>query len=372
MGEIYHGTAGRYLWEFSVRRTVLVFRIGQLGDTLIALPSVAAIRDRHPGDRLVLLTEQCPEELQRVSSWEVLGPTGWFDEVLYYQPVSGGWRKAIAAWKLLVRLRSLNPDVIYNLAPERSPVQIRRDQLFFSHLVGAASYYGGASLPKHGKGSDGVLPHIEPEWKRLLKIVGAGAEPQCYRLAIPEDATRRVVQHFMTCGLQNDVRVLAIGPGSKMQAKRWPVGRFDELGRRLLREDVGLHLIVLGGREDSALGDALCRDWGERSHNFAGAFSVCESAAALKRCCGYLGNDTGTMHLAAMVGVPCVALFSARDYPGQWEPYGHGHVVLRHETDCAGCMLEVCSERDNECLRRINIDEVFKAISPLIGSSVSA
>ncbi|MBP0130980.1 MAG: glycosyltransferase family 9 protein [Nitrospira sp.] len=353
-----------------MKRTVLVFRVGQLGDTLIALPSVAAIRDRHPGDRLVLLTEQRPEELQRVSAWEVLGPTGWFQEVLYYQPVSGWWRKVMAAWKLLARLRRLNPDVIYNLAPERSLVQVRRDRLFFSHLVGARTYYGGAPLSKNGKGIDGVLPHIEPEWKRLLRIVGAEGEPHCYRLAVPEDATRRVIQRFMMCGLQNVVRVLAIGPGSKMQAKRWPVERFNELGRRLLREDAGLHLAVLGGREDSALGEALCRDWGERSHNFAGVFSVYESAAALKRCCGYLGNDTGTMHLAAMVGVPCVALFSARDYPGQWEPYGHGHVVLRHETDCAGCMIEVCSERDNECLRRISEGEVFVASRYILGDRV--
>lgn len=92
-----------------------------------------------------------------------------------------------------------------------------------------------------------------------------------------------------------------------------------------------------------------------------------ESAAVLKRSRGYLGNDTGTMHLAAMVGVPCVALFSARDYPGQWEPYGHGHAVLRHETDCAGCMLEVCHERGNECLRLISEEEVFEASRYLLG-----
>ena len=128
---------------------------------------------------------------------------------------------------------------------------------------------------------------------------------------------------------------------------------------------------MLGGCEDAVLGDALCRAWGERSHNFAGVFSVYESAALLERCCGYLGNDTGTMHLAAMVGTPCVGLFSARDYPGQWEPYGQGHTVLRHETDCAGCMLEVCHERDNECLQRISVDEVFGAVRQLLADRVA-
>src|SRR6185436_8742560 len=154
----------------------------------------------------------------------------------------------------------------------------------------------------------------------------------------------------------------AIAPGSKMPAKRWPAERFREAGERLLRERPGLALIVLGGGEDKALGEGLCRDWGPRAHNLAGALSVYESAAALERCRAYLGNDTGAMHLAALVGVPCIALFSARDHPGQWEPPGEGHTVLRHEIECAGCRLEVCTERGNECLRLIGVDEACAAV----------
>src|SRR5438093_55389 len=73
-------------------RTVLVFRVGQLGDTLIALPAIEAIRRRHPDDRLVLLTDRHPSDRKHVSSWEVLGPTGCFDSVLHYRPVRGAWR----------------------------------------------------------------------------------------------------------------------------------------------------------------------------------------------------------------------------------------------------------------------------------------
>jgi len=350
-----------------VKRTVLVFRIGQLGDTLIALPAIAAIRERHRHDRLVLLTERYPDEWRRVSAWDVLGPTGWFDEVIYYRPAAGPWRKAVTAARLLGRLRGLRPTVIYNLSPERSPEQARRDQFFFTRLVGVGQYHAGVLLPKPSRGINGVLPRINPEWSRLLGIVGAPLSGDRFLLRVPAAASTRVSQYFKTEGLDGAVKILAVGPGSKRPSTRWPIERYGELGQRLLGEDARLWLVVLGGREDAAIGDALCRGWGTRAHNFAGHLSVYESAAVLERCRGYLGNDTGTMHLAAMVGVPCVALFSARNYPGEWEPYGEEHVVLREEIDCAGCNLEVCSERNNECLRRIDQGRVFEAVRHLLG-----
>jgi ADP-heptose:LPS heptosyltransferase len=155
--------------------------------------------------------------------------------------------------------------------------------------------------------------------------------------------------------------LLAVGAGSKMPAKRWPRERFRELGRRLLAADPALHLLVVGGKEDAALGAALCAEWGVRSHNLAGRLSIHGSAAVLQRCRAYVGNDAGAMHLAGMAGIPCAALFSARDYPGQWEPCGAGHVILRHETECAGCMHTVCPY-DNKCLGLISVDEAERAV----------
>ena len=122
-----------------------------------------------------------------------------------------------------------------------------------------------------------------------------------------------------------------------------------------------LSLAILGGGEDGEIGNQLCNEWGERSRNMAGRLSVYGSAAFLQRCVAYLGNDTGTMHLAAMVGVPCVALFSARDFPGKWEPYGDRRIIIRKDIECARCMLEVCLEKRNECLKRIDVEEVFSA-----------
>ena len=153
-----------------------------------------------------------------------------------------------------------------------------------------------------------------------------------------------------------------------MPAKRWPLERFGEVIQRLMeRHDVWP--VVFGGREDRESGDRLLAGWG-RGYNAAGALSVRASAAALRQCALYLGNDTGTMHLAAAAGTPCVAVFSARDWPGAWYPYGVEQRVFRTAIECEGCYLETCVERKNECLNRISVEQVLDGCESLMAGSL--
>jgi len=266
---------------------------------------------------------------------------------------------------LAQRIRALQPEIIYDLAPERTAPQSARDRFFFRKLVGVKDYRGGGLLHKPPKTAQGVLPRIEPEWKRLLGVIVAEVGNTDFRLSIPPAEQQRAPELLAREGVGGNVRILAVGPGSKMPAKRWARDQFHDLGRQLLAAYPELHLLIAGGREGTAIGDDLCAAWGKRSHNAAGRLSILGSAAVLRECLGYVGNDTGVMDLASMVGIPCVALFSARDYPGQWEPYGTGRLILRHETDCAGCMLTICPY-DNKCLSLVSTAEAVQAVGNII------
>ena len=81
----------------------------------------------------------------------------------------------------------------------------------------------------------------------------------------------------------------------------------------------------------------------------------------------FILGTIGTMHLAAAVKVPCVAVFSAREDPGLWYPYGNEHKVFRSAIDCEGCMLQECIRRGNECIKRIDASEVFEASCKILG-----
>ena len=136
----------------------------------------------------------------------------------------------------------------------------------------------------------------------------------------------------------------------------------------MLRQFRNVVLLAIGGSSERRLCDELCTAWGPRSHNLAGRLSVFGSASILSQCATYIGNDSGPTHLAAMVGIPCVAIFSARNAPGQWEPLGQHHIVLEDRPECAGCMLDDCVAEANKCLTGIQTGRVVREAVSLLES----
>lgn len=240
-------------------KNILIFRVGQLGDALVSLPAIKIIKERHANHRLVLLTD-CHPGSDYVSSWEIYGPTGWFDDVVFYDP--SAVKSVKNAMSLANRLRAFVPEYIYALSPERGLKQLLRDYLFFKYIVGT-SYYGGPQFSSINKqGSLRTLPRTEPEWQRLIRIADSKRPGIKFRLDIPEDEASRAHEVLDTEGLKPNSRFLVLGPGSKMPAKIWPIDRYIELGARLNQAFPELSLIILGSKQERAVGERLCSEVG--------------------------------------------------------------------------------------------------------------
>lgn len=360
-------------------KRILVYRTGQLGDTLVSLPAMRVIRGAYPDAELILLTDYHPGK-GFVSSWDILEATGFFSEVMFYTPPSSGPGDWLRFFRLAARIRSRKPDTLFYMRDPRRHHSYR-DRFFFQRMCGIANCFGLEPFEEQVFGSRdqaGNLARLPREADRLLEMVGragvpvprsAEAEPG---LPIFSKERGSVDSLWLEENIAFDDPVIGMCPGSKMSAKRWPLERFEQVGRELLRMSVEYRIIVFGGPEDRTTGDEIRQLLGDRVVNVAGRLSVLESAEALRRCRLYVGNDTGVMHLAAAVGTPCVAIFSARDHPGRWEPFGSNHVVLRKEVPCAGCMLETCTEKDMLCLREIAVDEVLNAAEEVLRASSKA
>ena len=349
----------------------LVYRPGSLGDTLMSLPAVAQLRRQYPAHRLTLLTER--ESPGRVSPWTILKETGWFDAVHFYvvKPASAADRWHNLA--LAMRLRGIGYDDIFSLAPPRTVRQLRVDSCIFRHVVGAGRYHAArnAAWPV----PTGAARRVEHEGLRLLRIVDPNASGDLlgdFRLAVPdtERAIGRGLLHDL--GVRPDQVLVGVGPGSGRSSTAWPAERFSAVGSALLQQFRNVVLLAIGGLSERTLCGELCTAWGPRSHNLAGRLSVFGSASILSQCATYIGNDSGPTHLAAMVGIPCVAIFSARNAPGQWEPLGQNHVVLEDRPECAGCMLDDCLDEATKCLTRIQTGRVVREAVSLIESRGAA
>jgi heptosyltransferase-3 len=351
-------------------RRALIYRPGSLGDTLVSLPAIAEIRRRRPSHRLSLLTEQPVAGSARVSPWTILSETGWFEDVYFYtvRPVSARerWRNVALA----MQLRRVGFDDIFSLAPPRTARQLRVDASIFRGIVGSARYHA-SQKPSWPLAADLDPAQVEHEGLRLLRIVdpGAGADAlRTFRLAVPA-AEQAISTGLLTdLGVGPDQLLVGVAPGSGRSSTTWPAERFAAVGYALLEQFRNVVLLAIGGSGERQLCGDLCSAWGPRSHNLAGRLSVFGSASILSRCITFIGNDSGSTHLAAMVGIPCVAIFSARNAPGQWEPFGAHHVVLEHRPECAGCMLDECVHEAKKCLTRIDTGRVVREAISLIES----
>jgi asparagine synthase (glutamine-hydrolysing) len=361
----------------STFRRILVFRIGQLGDTIISLPAMQAIRDRYPDARMTLLCDRHPGKSFVLAS-DLLGRSGLFDDFLSYpvhedQNLAQPWSMA----PVLAALRRRKFDAVVYLAPSaRSPAQISRDRKFF-RLAGIRNFIGMtnfAALPEKIPGKP--LLHIQSEADMLLTRLRADKIPvpapgqarADLRLGVSEET--EVAGWLARLPADNGRSWIGVGPGSKMPAKRWPDKRFREVVAGLIKE-FDVWPVVFGGNEDAALGDRLLAAW-KRGYNAAGKLSLRGSAAALKHCELLLTNDTGTMHLGAAMDVPCVAVFSSRAHPGHWNPLGEGHRVFRSDIECEGCGLVECIERKNECLNRITVEQVLAGCGDVLRERIGA
>jgi ADP-heptose:LPS heptosyltransferase len=298
-----------------------------------------------------------------------LRETGWFDEVCFYtvKPVSVVDRARNVA--LAMRLRRARFDDIFSLAPPRTTRQLQVDSYIFRGVVGAGRYHAATRAAWPPSVVDPA--HREHEGLRLLRIVnplGTDEAVRNFRLTVPdaELAVGRGLLHQL--GVRADQMLVGVGPGSARSATAWPAERFAALGRALLEQFRNVVLIAVGGSSEHRLCDELCAAWGPRSHNLAGRLSVFGTASVLSQCATFIGNDTGPTHLAAIVGIPCVAIYSARNAPGQWQPLGRHHVVLEERPECAGCMLDDCIHEAKKCLTRIETGRVVREAISLIES----
>jgi heptosyltransferase III len=332
---------------------------------VIALPAMWAIRQYFSGALLALLNDQNAGS-NYLPALRTLPEHGLFDEFVAYQAKQEGapfWKTL----RLIPHIRQRRFDTLVYLAPRfRSRRQIWRDLTFF-RLCGITRFIGHKGMTTVKKlAGEKPLPSLDHEADHLLSRIGqSGIEVPppgqgCMDLLLTE-VEREKARNWLNSHIELHEQqiMIGMGVGSKYSSKVWPRERFVEVGRHIIGQLGGIP-IIFGGPEDRELGNSLINQWNAGA-NAAGELTVRQAAAALSFCRLYVGNDTGTMHLAAAVGTRCVGIFSARDFPGCWHPYGSHHVVLRETVDCEGCMLSDCVEYDMACIKLINVRDVTRA-----------
>jgi lipopolysaccharide heptosyltransferase II len=157
--------------------------------------------------------------------------------------------------------------------------------------------------------------------------------------------------------------VLGLCPGAEYgPAKRWLPERYADV-MHILHEKTGAQWKVFGVAKDLPIAEQILAIAGT-GKNLVGKTNLGELIAELQTCDVLLTNDTGTMHLAAALGVPLVAIFGSTE-PALTGPLGSRHRIVRQHVDCSPCFLRDCP-LDFRCMTSVTIQEVVAAVESLL------
>jgi len=301
---------------------IIIYRLGSLGDTVIALPCFRKIAERYPDRRRLVLTN-VPVAANAAALQLVLGSTGLIHGVIDY-PV--GVRSARRLLQLRKQIRATGADTLIYMSAPRGWAGIARDVVFF-RLCGLRRIIGAplrGDWRRHRR-DDGPST-VEPEAERIARTLHQVgpidlADRANWDLALTPDeiaAGRRALAPVA------GRPVLAINMGGKVARNDWGEANWRELVSQAAAFLAGYALVAVGAECDAERAASVLAHWPGPTANLCGRLTPRETAAALQAASLFVGHDSGPMHLAAAVGVPTLGIFGDNTTPRVWHPYGPG------------------------------------------------
>lgn len=316
----------------------LVIAPNWIGDAVMSLPVLRALKANAPDRRLAVLARQGPAAVYRAAGIadDVIAAPGLF--AAGRAAARGGFAEA---WLLPNSFRAA-------LVPWLARIPDR---------IGYATD-GRGSLLTNPLPLPPRTDHQLRDYDRLLESRGVLPDRDAPRLPVPAESAERAREALARAGVPADRPLALLAPGAAFAwTKRWPAERFGRLGRLLLERGL-LSAIAIGPGEERLAEEARVAAGGYLPALGADLDPV-ELAALAARARVVVANDSGPMHLAAAVGTPVVAIFGPTD-PGRTGPRGAQSEMLDRYVFCSPCYLKECPYR-HECMREIEVEEVLAA-----------
>lgn len=337
-----------------------------LGDSVITIPAVRALRALFPASPLTMLA---PANLACL--WEIEGSA---DRVVPVPRPADlrGTRALLAALRQdrydlgVLFPNSFSSALLFFLGGVRRRLGYATDGRGPLLTSPVPVPHGGPARPG-AKARETVLyamgGHQVHRYLALVRTLGAVEADPRPSLRLPATLLERADALLRARGIAPGRSVIGLNAGATYgEAKCWPPERFAALAR-LLRDRLGAAVLAVGGAAERVRAETVCAPLGADAVNAAGETTVAQLAALASRCAAFVSNDTGPMHLASAVGTPVVAIIGPTD-PSATGPLGV-HLIVKRDTPCAPCLKRRCPA-DHRCMRSITVEDVFDAVRKLL------
>ncbi len=331
---------------------ILIRATNWVGDAIMALPALRAVRMRFPDAEITILArpyvaaiykdqEVCDNTMFVENKRDIVGElrAQKFDVALLLQ---NAFEAAWIAWRAGI--------------PERIGYARDGRSLLLTKAV---------AVPKPGE----IPAHEQYYYLELLRRAGwldSLPGESFIKLNVPEENRQRAEDFLVSAGVNHGSMRIAIGAGASYgSAKCWPPDRFAELANRLQMQ-AQADVILFGTSGEAAVSSAIAAGMDHPPIDLTGKTAIHDLPAILSQCHLFIGNDSGAMHVAAAVGLPVVAVF------GPTDPFGTAPVtprcsIVQEKTYCSPCFLRRCPT-DHRCMTRVTPEAVEAAARQWISS----
>jgi lipopolysaccharide heptosyltransferase II len=340
---------------------VLLIQLGDIGDVVLTLPTIKAIRESRASRTLYVVVREHGREL--------LEDCPWVDGVISVEKRQG--------------------NLLEKLFYQKGFVQTLRGKKFGAAIDlrtgtrGAVlSYVSGAQLRIGRYADDGrlwrnrlfthlVKPENEMEQYSSLhslnivapfKVGARGTDPE---LTVTSEREMRAERILREEGLASDRSLIALHPFSRWRYKEWPfenyIALIDHIGSRY-----PVHIAITGSADEKGRAAHLVKEARADAYNLAGKTTIGDLAGVLKKCRLVIGIDSAAIHIAAAVGTPTVTIFGP-SAPVNWAPRGEQHEVIFKDMPCVPCRQKGCHHSAvSQCLQELEVGEVVEVLDKKI------
>lgn len=328
---------------------VLLSRTDRLGDVILSTPVATAIKKVFPDAEIYFLA--------RNYAAEILEMHPAVDGIIRIDEVS-------EAGSLPEQLRRYAFDAAVALYPRPAlawafvragiPLRVGTGYRWYSLLYNRRIYQHRKHAARH-----------EAEFNlQLLTPLGINDAKVEFQVRFDNEVEAAIANKLAASGLEKNFVIMH--PGSGGSARDWPPEHFAALAKHLVSEKK--HQVVLTGQQgEQILTQQIQQLSDEKLIDLAGRLTLKELAGAIRRAALFVGNSSGPLHLARMVGTPVVAFYPPimACRPERWGPYGcRAEVLMSQQEECFRCRKS--QERVCACMRAISVKQAILKIEEMI------
>ncbi|MFC1632054.1 lipopolysaccharide heptosyltransferase II [Candidatus Omnitrophota bacterium] len=329
---------------------ILVLKISALGDVILAIPSLRALRERFPHAEISVLVAR--------DFKPILQNCPYINHILEFPSEK---LKVSELWQITKGLRRADFNIVVDL-------QNNRKSHLLAYLSAGNRRYGYNNgklsflLNHKAKEAKAAISPVEHQ-ARTLRLLGIETVSQDLELW-PEEKDRIWAEDFLK-SQQKDKTLPLVGlnlqASPEWGSKNWPIENFAELINRLRQS--GMQVVITGKGQQQYLAEKLAALASGNFINAVGQTEILQLASLIKRCDVYITGDSAPLHVAYAMQTPVVALFGPTD-PRRHTLSSNNQAVIRKDVSCSPCYKRNCQQ--HKCMKEISVEEVFEAVKALL------